>query len=305
MRKKVDLPEVKTWIAAAIKAEEGKSPDQLWKNALTEDDAKEGRLKLAGFLRKHGKYNIEAFHLAERLEVCRPKSRCFSGACPECGRLLQRAWVRESRKLISSLETEGIELVALSLVLPNSAVAQGAFQFFDIKNMQRRLKYRLDDAHIDVAIGAIDFSFNEDEQGKYPGFWCPHVYVITATDNRERLAARLNGFSPSLEIPHPTKVTPFKNTARRRSYAMKMHFGRRIGYDDQRVQNNGKIRSFRNTRPDRLRAIERLELVLFLDQIGFAERAIFRFVKPVIKDRENWEGVYFDRITGSKRNGKS
>ena len=83
-----------------------------------------------------------------------------------------------------------------------------------------------------------------------------------------------------------------------------MHFARRIGYDDQRVQSNGKIRHFRNTRPDRLRAIQRLELLLFLDQIGFAERSIFRFVKPVIKDRGNWEGVYFDRITGSKRKGK-
>jgi hypothetical protein len=86
---------------------------------------------------------------------------------------------------------------------------------------------------------------------------------------------------------------------------MKMHFTRRIGYDDQWVQKDGRIRTCRNTRSDRLRAIERLELLLFLDQLGFAERAIFRFVKPVIKDRDNWEGIRFDRIAGSKRNGKS
>jgi hypothetical protein len=184
------------------------------------------------------------------------------------------------------------------VVLPNSTVAQGALKSFNVKNMQRRLKSRLDDTEIDVAIGGIDFSFNEDEQGKYSGFWCPHAYIITTTENRHRLPAKLNGFRPSPEIPHPTKVSPFKNTARRRSYAMKVHFARRIGYDDQRMQNNGKIRYFRNTRLDRLRALERLELVLFLDKIGFADRAIFRFVKPVIKSRENWEGVYFDRITG-------
>jgi hypothetical protein len=86
---------------------------------------------------------------------------------------------------------------------------------------------------------------------------------------------------------------------------MKMHFARRIGYDDQRIQINGKIRYFRNTRPDDLRALERLELLLFLEKIGFANRAIFRFLKPIIKDRENWNGVYFDRITGSKRSRKS
>jgi hypothetical protein len=85
---------------------------------------------------------------------------------------------------------------------------------------------------------------------------------------------------------------------------MKMRFFRRIGYDDQRISKNGKIRYFRNTRSDKLRASERLELVLFLDEIGFAERAIFRFVKPIIKDRENWQGVYFDRMTGSKGSRK-
>jgi len=305
MRTKTNSPEVKTWIAAATKDEQTEAPHQLWKGELTMDQAKEKRLKQIKFFRKHEKLSIDALTVADRLEACCPNDRCLSGACPECGRLLQRAWVRETRKLISSLEAEGTELAALSLVLPNSAVAQGALKFFDAKNMQRRLKSRLDYAGVDIAIGGIDFSFNEDEDGKYAGFWCPHVYIITTTEDRHRLAARLNGFEPSPEIPHPTKVSPFKNTARRRSYAMKMHFVRRIGYDDQRVQRNGKIRHFRNTRSDKLRVVERLELLLFLDQIGFADRAIFRFVKPVIKDRQNWEGVYFDRITGSKRNDET
>jgi hypothetical protein len=97
--------------------------------------------------------------------------------------LLQRAWVRESRKLISSLEHPDTKLVALSLVLPNSGVAQGALKSFDVKNMQRRLKSRLDQAGVDVAIGSIDFSFNEDEQGKYQGFWCPHVYLVAKRTN--------------------------------------------------------------------------------------------------------------------------
>ena len=305
MRNKIDLRELKNWIAAAIKAEQRKSAHQLWRGEPSMDQAKEERLKRIIFLRRHTEFNAEGPFLADQLQECCRKHRCLSGACPECGRLLQRAWVRECRSLISSLECPGAELVALSLILPNSAVTQGALNSFDLKNMQKRLKFRLGDAEIDAAIGAIDFSFDEDEHGKYPGFWCPHAYVIAATENRHRLAARFNGFGPSPEIPHPTKVTPFKNTARRRSYAMKMHFARRIGYDDQRVQINGKIRYFRNTRLDRLRARERLELVLFLDKIGFADRAIFQFIKPVIKDRENWEGVYFDRITGSERNQKS
>jgi hypothetical protein len=191
------------------------------------------------------------------------------------------------------------------LVLPNSAVAQGALKSFDVKNMQRRLKSRLDQAGIGLAIGSIDFSFNEDQGGKYQGFWCPHLYIVTIADDRRTLAARLTGFEGSTEIPRPKRANPTENTAYSLSYAMKMHFTRRIGYDDQRTHDDGNTRYFRNTRTDRLRALERLELLLFLDQIGFADRAIFRSVKPVIKDRENWQGIRFDRITGSNRNGET
>jgi hypothetical protein len=270
----------------------------------SKDAVEEDRLKLIRFLRNHGKNNSEALRVAQRLEDCCPKHRCLSGACPECGRLLQRAWVHESRKLISSLEVEGTELVALSLILPNSTVALGAPKSFDLKNMQRRLKSRLDDAEVDAAIGSIDFSFNDDEDGEYQGSWCPHVYLITSTADRRQLRRKLSGFECSKEIPRPKKIIRFENTARRRLYSMKMNFERRIGYDDRKIRN-GKIQDCRNTRTDRLRALERHELLLFLDQIGFAERAIFRFVKPVIEDRIKWRAVYFDRITGLKRNRKS
>ena len=57
----------------------------------------------------------------------------------------------------------------------------------------------------------------------------------------------------------------------------------RIGYDSQRTRN-GTLQSCRNTSRDRLRADELLELLLYLDQIGFAARAIFRGVKPVVCD---------------------
>jgi hypothetical protein len=304
MRRKIVLFQTRTWIAAAINAEEQKTPDQLWKGEPTKGAVKGYRLKRIKFLHKHGKNNLEALQVAERLKNCYRKHRCLSGACPECGRLLQRAWVRESRKLISSLEAEDNELVALSLVLPNSGVAQGALQSFDVKNMQRRLKSRLDQARIGAAIGGIDFSFNEDQEGRHQGIWCPHVYIITATASRRRLRRKLVGFECTTEIPRPKKIIRFENTAHRRSYAMKMSYRRRIGYDDQRVQKDGRFRRCRNTRSDRLRAIEGLELMLFLDQIGFADRTIFRFFKPVIEDQENWDGVYFHRITGSKRISK-
>src|ERR1700720_978451 len=140
MRKKIDLSQPRTWIAAAIKDEQRKSPAQLWKGESSIDEVKEDRLKRIRFLRKYGKSNAEAIHLANKLEECGRKHRCFSGACPECGRLLQRTWVRESGPLVRSMSGHGVELVALSLVPPNSVVTQGDLTSFDVRNMQRRLK---------------------------------------------------------------------------------------------------------------------------------------------------------------------
>ena len=91
MRKKTNLPEVKTWIAAAIKDEQRQSPDQLWKGGPTVDQMKKERLRRIRFLRKHSKSNAEALRLADRLQECCRKRLCLSGACLECSRLLQRS----------------------------------------------------------------------------------------------------------------------------------------------------------------------------------------------------------------------
>ena len=85
--------------------------------------------------------------------------------------------------------------------------------------------------------------------------------------------------------PKPIKISPFENTARRRSYALKTHFARRIGYD-QKKEGEGQVRRCRNTSRDKLRAQERLELFLYLDQVGLGSRLVCLGVKPhVSSDR--------------------
>ena len=290
----------KVWVITAIRNEKRHPSDQLWKGEPTAEEAKKHRFKRIEFLRRHGKASPDALQLADRLDNCSRRTRCISGACPECGRLFQRAWVRATQKPISGMKDIDLELVALSLVLPKSGVAKGELHTCDVSNLQRQIKYRLDNAEIGIAIGAFDFSFNEDKHGKYHSFWCPHAYVITSTDDKRALAKRLMGFRPTTEIPRPKRITPFRNTARRRSYSMKIHFKRRIGYDDERIEN-GKNRSCRNTSSDRLRADELFELLLYLDQIGFAARAIFRGIKPIVCD--GGKRVEF-RITRLGKTGK-
>jgi len=275
--------DVKRWVIAAIKDEESYPPDRMWNKEPSAEYIYEERLRRIKFLRKPSNAHPDALIVAKRLESCEPKHRCLSGACPECGRLLQRWFVRRSKKFIAEyIDNEGRELVAINIV-PCIPMAQPEqLHSVDIVNLQRRLKYALDAVGISAAIGGIDFSFNEDREGKYPPFWCPHFYLITSTEDKKALGKRLRRiFLKMEEIPRPVRISPFENIARRRSYALKMNFSRRIG--DHEVKNqNGKNRSCRNTSRDKLRAAERLELFIYLDKIDLANRVIFWGAKPVV-----------------------
>jgi hypothetical protein len=63
-----------------------------------------------------------------------------------------------------------------------------------------------------------------------------------------------------------------------------MNFYRRDGYNDSK-NRNGKIGRCRDTGGQRLRALERLELFIYLDKIRLASRVIFWGAKPVVNSR--------------------
>jgi hypothetical protein len=276
--------DVKKWVIAAIRDEEDYSSDPLWKNAPSAEEMYEERLRRIKFLRKHGRIFPDAAAVADRLESCEPGRRCLSGACPECGRLFQRWFVRRSGKFIAKhIMRDENELIAVSII-PRDAVRQlRKLHTVDIVNLQRRLKYALGKTHINIALGAIDFSFNEDREGKYEAFWCPHFYLITSSREKSALGEQLRTiFQRAIEIPKPVLISSFRNISERRSYALKIKFNRRIGYN-QFKNTISEVRKCRNAGSDELRATERLELFIFLDQIGLADRVIFRGAKPVVK----------------------
>jgi hypothetical protein len=216
------------------------------------------------------------------LQSCELNHRCLSGACPECGRLFQRWFVRRSRRFIARhIDKKEYELVAISIVPRDATIPPSQLSSCNIMNLPRRLKYALKKVKIFFALGGIDFSFNEDHEGKYQPFWSPHFYLVTSTKNKIILGKKLRGiYLKSEEVPRPAKISSLKNIARRRSYALKMNFRRRIGYVDIKNQNN-KLRKCRNASRDKLRAAERLELYTYLDKIGLADRVIFRGAKPI------------------------
>jgi hypothetical protein len=229
--------DIRPWVKTAVSQEETKPQNPMWKGEPSEEKIAQEQQKRIRFLFKHGRNDPELEAVAKRLESCRPRRRCLSGACLLCGRLLQRWFVRASKPFITKhLETKKGDLIAISIVPPDSMGAPGHLKSVSITNLQRRMKYALAKAGIDVAIGGIDFSFNEDRKGKYEPFCSPHLYVITATRKKNRLKKDLiKLFRKTLMTPRPIKITPFRNRAYRRSYALKTHFGRRIGYTQKKV----------------------------------------------------------------------
>ena len=131
---------------------------------------------------------------ADRLELCERGNRCCSGACPECGWLLQRRFVRKSKRLIcETVDKDGHSLVAISIVPAKAIIRPGKLHTLYIRHLRRCLKYALAQASIDIAISAIDFSFNEDKDGRYEPFWSAHYYVITPVANEVKVSKCSNG----------------------------------------------------------------------------------------------------------------
>jgi hypothetical protein len=276
------FPNVKSYVVAAIKCEETKPDIQLWKGEPTKQHVEQEKVRRTRFLFKKGKTNPQALLTAKRLSACEPGNRCCSGACPECCRLYQRWFVRQSKRLISGIKASDRRLVSITIVSVAASAKPGELHRRVAENVQRQLKYALDETDIDVAIGGLDFSYNEDYEGEYQPFWCPHFYLITGTKDRKALKKQLRKlFKRSNGVFKPVMITSFQNNPKRRSYALKTDFRRRIGYYQKKRGKDGKSHKRRNTRKDRLRAAERLELYIYLDQNGLAGRTIFRGCKPI------------------------
>ena len=180
-----DYADIIPWVKKAVSQEETTPQNPMWKGEFSEEKIAKEQQKRIRFLFKHGRNYPKVEAVAKRLESCRPRRRCLSGACLQCGHLLQRWFVRGSKRFIANhLKTKEDDLIAISMVPPDSMVDPGRLKSVSITNLQRRMKYALAKAGVEVAIGGIDFSFNEDKKYTYQPFWSPHLYVIMATRRR-------------------------------------------------------------------------------------------------------------------------
>lgn len=268
--------DVKALVVNAIRNESKKPDKQLWRKEPGPEAAKAFRVTYIRRLKRHHKSSCSL--ALKRLSYCSGQHRCFSGGCPECARLFQRACVRGVRSHFRNGAPEGCELVAISIIPVEARVTPGHLDGFDIDNFIRRNKSKLKRAGLEIGIGAVDFSFNQDDDGRYEDHWCPHIYIIGWTKNAEALKASLKKLfkADKTALRRPFKVVGAQSTCQCISYAFKWRFQRRITYFDEK-------KARRNTDKLRLLSAHEVELCVFLDRIGLAKRLICVGLKPYIK----------------------
>lgn len=117
--------------------------------------------------------------LANRLDRCRPKARCRSGACPECTFAAQRLYSRLLRKFLGT--HGGSRTIAAVTIIPTQMVPPGSLSGASHRRAVDRLKYALRLARVPWFVGGVDFSFNEHATNRYPPGWSWHVHGFAPT----------------------------------------------------------------------------------------------------------------------------
>lgn len=208
---------------------------------------------------------------ASILKACEPRKRCGSGACPACGRAIQRF-------LVSSLYSElkpHRQFRVVSLI-PAQSLPKGRLGDLDLGDYKRSLMSTLQACRIKVFVGGIDFSLNEHTSDLFQAHWSPHVWLLTSSFNQPRWEKRLRRtFKRTRTVFRPVKIQHWDGNRAAIGYAFKTQFNRRISKIGERRYRDGS-RMCRITSYDRLRREERIELYTFLHNSHLSDRILLK-----------------------------
>lgn len=235
-----------------------------WPHLPTAQEAREERKQRIRLLRKHKHYTV-----ADALNRCAPRARCFSGCCPVCGRAFQRFIATSAHEILDQSNDYDVASVVGRVRVPTGQLSQ-----FDLRSYRRRLESTLSRARVGLAIGGVDFSLNEFPVSKLASRWVPHFYLLAHNSNRARWETELRRNYPcSRAVPRPIRIAPWDGNIRSCGYMLKMRFDRRIEVLAEQRNANG-YRRFKDTRKDKLRSTERAEIYAYLHSIGLEARLI-------------------------------
>jgi hypothetical protein len=211
--------------------------------------------------------------LARRLEQCRRRTPCCSGACPLCLRKYRRWLVDKGLPLSTAgripLEVGGIPKAVASSCIPIWLRSPpGRLLSVDLGLAGNRLRKAISRSPLNdyAVLGGWDISFNEDSRRHWAPHWQPHLYlVVLGLDAKATATESLRpSFPKGGRISKPVVSTDVTDPFRSLSYACKSAFFRRVSY----LGRNGRQETWSGPmKPD-----QRRELALFLDQLGLSKR---------------------------------
>jgi hypothetical protein len=240
-------------------------------------------------IKKHGDDDA-AMDLADRLDNCERGKRCWSAACPCCAYAAQTFTTEVALKFLTT-HPDRAKIVCVSVVPSDGEIPAGQLNPNQHARNTRRWKEALGRAGVTWFLGATDWSFNEHVDGRYAASWQEHFYGFTVTDDPKKLRTSLKKqFPPTDAIPRPVQVKSWDGDKTAIDYMLKPVFKRRIGTDDgqRHDQESGGERECRATDKQPLRAEQKHELLMFLDQIGIQSRFLMRWLQFVHLAGTGW-----------------
>lgn len=238
----------------------------------TARQANQLRCEAVGILRRSRSRVPEAEDLAEILASCSARHRCGDGACPECGRAVQRWEVREVHDLVGHrFRGEPFKMVTLAPdfgLIPLDTVDEK-----DVAATKRKLRYVLAKFGVSVAVGGVDFSVNVFKKGgkQYVQI---HFTLFIPTSLWPSPDTKLGkAINRSRTVLKPIKAEPFDGDLAGLAYALKYEFFVRENYQ-QTPQSRTDRRGCANTRSRLLRGATFARLAMLLHRVGLDERLI-------------------------------
>jgi hypothetical protein len=228
--------------------------------------------------------NRAAKDLAKKLGRCKPERRCLSGACPVCAQAAQELFVQLGRQLITMGKSQSmpavrnpLQTVAITLVPDGLISKPGNMNDLQISLVHRRVTDRLAKAKVWSAAGVLEVGLVEHVKSRYPRAWGWHLHGIALTRDPAALTKRLAKAFPKTDaVPRPVRVTPWDGSPRWLRYCHKLEGRCRVGVDDEPhfEARKKEPRKCRDTKPRSLTSNERLELLLFHDNISLDSRIL-------------------------------
>jgi hypothetical protein len=186
------------------------------------------------------------YQLYDKLDACRPRSRCGSLACPRCARAFQKAKIAAQQAAITqaSKTKPGRHLVFVTLVPKAMMYVPGNMDKIDIKKANRWLKDTMKPVGKRTMLGSADLAWETRRSGKYLQV---HWHLAMWTRSKTKLRLKLG--KVFLQVKKHEKPVQVK-----KAYSCGF-----VGYMNKAIKLPDLLRTNRKRLPELLLVLDRTE----------------------------------------------